>query len=116
MLAVQIVGIIFGLVMLYLTLLYKKRKELNATEQVIWSSTWIMITLLALFPQVLDTATATFEFNRTLDLLVVAGILFVVGVSFYTYSVVRKTQEKVEKLVRKMAIEEQKKEGKRTHD
>ena len=112
MLTIQIVGIAFGFVMLYLTMLYAKRNELSRAEQFAWSAVWILIMVFALFPQVLTTVTETMQFDRTLDLLVVSGVLFVVTISFYTYLLVRKNQKKVEKLVREIAIEETEKKEK----
>ncbi|MBS3175834.1 DUF2304 domain-containing protein [Candidatus Woesearchaeota archaeon] len=111
MLGIQIIGIVFGLFMMYLTFLYSKRNELTKNEQALWMLIWLVVIGVALFPQALQTVTETLRFNRTLDLLMVGSIVFVVSISFYTYSIVRKTERKMEELVRKSAIEhaEQKK-------
>ena len=106
MLAIQIIGVIFGLGMLYVTVLYSRRNQLNKGEYFVWSMLWILAILISVFPQALQTVTETLHFNRTLDMLMVGSIIFVVGISFYVYTIVRRTEQRVEELVRKTAIED----------
>jgi len=48
----------------------------------------------------------------TLDLFIILGFMFIIAVVIYVYDVVRKTQKKVEEVVRKVAIEDASKKSK----
>ena len=108
-LGIQIAGFLFGLFMIYYSFLYYKRKEFTTKEFSFWLGLWLIFSIIALFPSVLDPIVAGIGFLRVLDLLTIAGFLFLTAAVFYTYTVVRKNQNKLEKLVREMAI---KKKGK----
>ena len=108
-LGIQIVGVLFALFMLYLTFLHKKRNEFKTAEYVLWAVFWLAFMFISLFPTSLNFIVATLHMSRALDLLVIGGFLFVILISFYTYSITRKTQNKVEDLVRKIAIKKAKK-------
>ena len=101
---IQIVGILFGLFMIYYNCLNYKRKEFTLKEFSFWSVFWVLFMFIAAFPYYLDPIVKTFGFLRALDLLVICGFIFLSSAIFYTYTVVRKNQKKVERLVREMAL------------
>ncbi|MFH1590419.1 MAG: DUF2304 domain-containing protein [archaeon] len=109
MLGIQIFGILFGLGLIYLTFLYYKRKEFSVSELVFWMMFALLFISISLFPSILDPIVETFDFARTFDFLVVVGFMVIVGLVFYMFSVVQRTQKKVENLVRTLAIERRKK-------
>ena len=103
-LGIQILGILFGFFMMYYTFLQYKRKEFTIREYSFWflfSSAFIVVTLL---PQVLDPVLSTLSIARTLDFFIIVGFLFLIFVTFYTYTIVRKNQKKLEEVVRKVAL------------
>ena len=108
-LGIQIAGILFGLFMTYYSFLNYKRKEFTAKEFSCWLFIWIVFIIIALFPFVLNPIVKTFGFFRTLDLLIISGFLFLIAAIFYTYTIVRKIQRKLEVIVREMAIKRNKK-------
>lgn len=108
-LGIQILGVLFALFMLYLTFLHKKRKEFKTTEYVLWVIFWLIFMFISLFPTSLNFIVKSLHISRSLDLLVIVGFLFVILIGFYTYTITRKTQYKVEELVRKIAIKKAKK-------
>ena len=103
-LGIQIIGILFGFFMMYYTFLQRKRKEFTVKEYAFWFVFWGIFVLITLFPQVLDPLLVTLNIARALDLLIIAGFLFLIFVSFYTYTIVRKVQRKQERIVRQIAI------------
>jgi hypothetical protein len=106
LLGLQLVGVLFALFMLYLTFLHKKRNEFTATESGFWTLMWVIFTLLVLFPHSVDfVIKGVLNFDRTMDFFIVAGFMFVIGSIFYTYTVLRRTQKKVETIVQKIAID-----------
>jgi hypothetical protein len=105
LLGIQIFGVLFGLLMLYLTFIHYKRKEFTIKEYIFWFLLWIIFVIIALFPSILDPIVIELKFARTLDLLIITGFLFLIGSIFYTYTIVRANQKKLEEIVRKIAIE-----------
>ena len=104
-LGIQIVGIFFGLFMLYLTFIYNKRRQLTAKEAVFWYAIWLFFVVLSLLPNSLDFLVKdVLNMQRPLDFLIILGSMFLIGVSFYNYSIARKNEQKIEEIVRKIAI------------
>jgi hypothetical protein len=103
---IQIVGVLFALFMLYITFLHKKRDEFTLNESGFWTIIWLAFIFLVLFPHSFDFIIKdVLDFARTMDFFIVVGFMFVIGAIFYTYTVLRKTQKKVDTIVRKVAID-----------
>src|SRR3989344_7441372 len=103
-LGIQIAGFLFGLFMIYYSFLNFKRKEFTVKEFSFWLFLWVILVIITLFPFILDPIVKTFGFFRTLDLLIISGFLFLIAAIFYTYTLVRKNQRKLEVVVRQMAM------------
>jgi len=103
---IQLLGVIFGLFMLYLSFLKFKRRELKSIEFWVWFVLWVLMLLVALFPYVLDPIIAPLNFYRRLDFFVVLGFFVLLSLGFYNYTLARRLEEKMERIVRKVAFEE----------
>ncbi len=104
-LGVQVLGVLFGLFMLYYTFLKLKRKEFRMAEFTFWLILWLVFLLLAVFPTTLDfIALKTLSFSRRMDFYIVVGFLFLIGLTFYNYSITKINQRKIESVVRKLAF------------
>ena len=103
-LGIQIIGILFGFFMMYYSFLHYKRKEFTVKEYFFWIFFWAAFVIVTVFPQVLDPLLQTLSISRTLDFFVIAGFLFLIFVTVYTYTIVRKNQRKLEEIVRKTAL------------
>lgn len=110
-LGVQIIGILFGFFMMYYTFLHYKRKEFEKGEYAFWLILWVLFIIVTIFPGFLDPIVRVFHFARTLDFFIIVAFLFLTGISFYMYSITRKNQNKIERIVRNMAFK--KAEGKK---
>ncbi len=108
-LGIQIAGFLFGLFMIYYSFLNYKRREFTSKEFSFWLSLWVVFIVITLFPFLLDPIVKTFGFFRTLDLLVMGGFLFLIAAIFYTYTLTRKNQKRLETVVREIAIKRNKK-------
>jgi hypothetical protein len=103
---IQILAVLFGFFMVYLTFLHKKRKEFTMKESVVWTVFWFSFMYVALFPGSLDfLVKRTLGLQRPLDFFIIIGFMFMVFISFYIYGLVRHTQRKLEDMVRKIALE-----------
>ena len=103
-LGIQILGVLFGFFMIYYTFLQYKRKEFTIKEYSFWFVFWGIFVIVTLFPQLLVPVLNTLNISRTLDFFIIAGFLFLTFVVFYTYTIVRKNQRKVEEIVRNIAL------------
>ena len=104
-LGIQILGILFGLFMIYYVFLHYKRKELTIKEYLFWIILWVLFIILTLFPWILKPLVQSIGFARTMDFFIVAGFMFLIGSLFYIYLLVRGNQKKLEDIVRKIAFE-----------
>jgi hypothetical protein len=104
MLILQIIAFMFCVIMSYHTLLYYKRREFNWISFTIWESVWVMIMIGVLFPQLLYPITEVFKLSRTMDLMLIMGFLFMMGVTFHNFRYTVKNEKMIEKLVRDKAI------------
>lgn len=107
LLGIQIIGILFALLMIYLTFLYSKRKEFTFKEWCFWTIIWAVFLILTLQPRILDPVIAKIGVGRKMDLFIILGFILLIGISFYTYTLVRRTQKKIEKMVRSLAYREE---------
>ena len=102
---IQIVGILFGVFMLYVTYLKFRKNEFTVKEMIGWFLVWISFMLLTLFSYTLDYFIRKMSLSRPIDLLTVLGILFLIVLSFYNYTNIKRLQLKMEDMVRKIALE-----------
>ena len=103
-LGIQILGILFGFFMMYYTFLQYKRREFTIKEYGFWFLFWAAFVVITLFPQILDPVLSTLHIARALGIFIIVAFLFLILVIFYTYTLVRKNQKKLEEVVRNIAI------------
>ncbi len=102
-LGIQILGTFFGLFMVYYTFLHFKRKEFTLKEFTFWLFSWIIFIYVSLFPTTLDFIVEKLSLTRAMDLFIIAGFMVMIAIFFYTYTLVRINQKKIEFIVRKVA-------------
>ena len=102
-LGIQMIGILFGLFMLYYSFIHYKRKEISSSEIVIWALIWGFFIFMTILPNSLDFIAQTLNMTRTLDFLTIMGFLFLLGLTYHNYFVTKKNQKKLEAVVRKIA-------------
>jgi len=112
-LGIQVFGLVFSAFMLYVSFLYYKKKEFTLTEWSFWALFAVLFAAVSVFPEVLDPIVRSFNLGRKLDLFIILGFMFIIGMTFYTYRVTRHTDKRVGELVRNMAIERAEKKRKR---
>lgn len=103
-LGIQILGILFAIFMLYYTFLQKKRKDFTTKEYSFWVILWTIFLIVTIFPGLLDPIVKSLSLARTMDFFIILGFMFLIGSIFYTYTLVRKNQKKLEEIVRKVAM------------
>ena len=101
---VQIIGLLFGFLMTYLTFLYYRRKEFNRSQLLFWEFLWIIFVFIVLFPNVLSSTVKELGFTRVFDFLTIMGFVIITFLTFYNYNNINKLKKKLEANVRKDAI------------
>lgn len=118
-LGVQLIGIIFGLIFIYLTFLNKKRNELTDSEALFWMFIWGGLIIVSIFAQSIFgnflniLVKDILKMARILDFFIIIAFLIIFGILFYMFVITKRTQNRVEKLVRNIALEKASKHKKK---
>lgn len=102
--ALQITGFIFSLIMIYIALIHYKKGNLSGMEIAIWMTVWSVVIVSVAFPDILRTYTMAFAVTRLFDALVMGGFILVITMAVVSYIKVKNLEKKVEELVRKQAL------------
>ena len=102
---VQIIALLFGIIMIYWSYVYYKRKDYTWRSFLIWTTVWLAFIVLVMYPQTLYSVMDVLEITRTADFFVMVGFALYAVIIFYMYVTVKKTEGKMQKLVRTLAIE-----------
>lgn len=104
-LGIQILGMLFSLVMIYFTFLHYKRNEFRIEGFFLWLALWFGFMFMVIFPTSLDFfIRGVLKFGRRLDFFIILGFIFLIGLGYYNYYVVRKNNRKIERIVRALAL------------
>lgn len=103
-LTIQYLAAFFGIVMVYLTYMYFRRRELSSLDLFIWGVVWIIFILAVIFPQTLNIFLETFNVQGAIDFITIFAFIFIFGLVFYLHLSVRKIQKKMVAVVRETAI------------
>ncbi|MBI5466932.1 MAG: DUF2304 family protein [Candidatus Kerfeldbacteria bacterium] len=108
MIGIQILAMVFVVWMTYFSFLHFRRGEFALTEFIFWQIIWTGLFVVVIFPSSVKFILDTFSISRAFDLLVVGGIVILFGVTFRNYVLLRRTERKLEQLVRSLAIRQDK--------
>lgn len=107
-LGLQIIGILFSLIMVYVALLHYKKGQLNGMEISSWIIIWVIVILVVIFPEVVRIYANSFAVSRVLDLLIAGAFVVVFVMVSSAYIRVNQLEKRIEELVRKLALKEKK--------
>lgn len=100
-------GPIIGIFYITRTIYQYKKRRRSALGVVVWSSFWVAVILLSMFPDFVTVNLAElfgFKSNITAIIFVALGLLF--SLVFYMSTTIERLENQVTDLVRKLAIEE----------
>ncbi len=103
MTGIQLIVILVALLMTYVSYTAFRRAELRATELMLWTSIWIGLVLISLFPNLLRAVIAPLAVARLLDLVVIGGILLLGIIVFSLNRWLRRLDNRLESLVERLA-------------
>jgi len=64
LIGIQIVGLIFGLIMIYFSYVYFRRKEFSPRDFIMWGAVWTAFIIAILFPQKLNIFLDTLKITK----------------------------------------------------
>lgn len=102
---IQIGGVVFVLVMSYFTYLYYMRRDYPKTDYLAWNLIWLLFLVLVLYPYATQPMLDVVGLAMNLHLYTIGGFMIVFVVLFFQHDIVRKSQTKIDKVVRETAIE-----------
>ncbi len=104
----QILGLAYLTLMLYLTFLYYKKNNYTLRNFLFWVTVWLMGALMLLMPETTSLVTQKLKVARVIDFYLILGIMFFSIICFLSYNQVKRNEQKIEELVRKIALEKKK--------
>ena len=105
----QILSVGFAIFMLYVVKIHRQKSKLSMSEFYFWSLIWIIFIIVAIFPNLLLGISKEFNFDRTFDLLIVGAFMILTFVTMRSYFKYREIDDKLEKVIRKLSINDSKK-------
>lgn len=111
-LGIQIAGIMFAIAMTYITIYGYKREQISKQGLGIWSTIWLGIIILSIFPQIISKIGGKLNVAGTIDFITLIGFVFFTTLLFYLHQKINKIENRMEKLVRSMAHKEAKEKKK----
>lgn len=106
MIALQVISICFGIFMLYVARIHRKKGLVNPVEGQFWTSIWIVFILAAFFPDSVRGVVQTLQIARVFDFFVIIAFMVLAYVAYQTRVLVLKFDRKLEHVIRREAIRE----------
>jgi hypothetical protein len=106
MMIVRLVALMIGLLSLYMSHLCFKRKTFNRLEFVLWGGTWLGLIILAVAPELAYNSIKMFDILQVSDFIYVVSLIVLFVLSFRLYMSNKEANQRIEGLVRKIAIDE----------
>ncbi len=108
-LGIQIIGVMFALFMTYLTFLYYKRGDYHFRDFGLWMFVWLSFICVVLSPSSFGGLLSPLEVSRLMDLFTILSFIVVFGIVFSLHLTTRRNEEKINKVVREIALDGDKK-------
>lgn len=109
MIPLQVVSVVFGLFMMYVVRIHRRKNHLESIEYGAWMALWLLFIVIAIFPESFNGVVQTLHIARVFDLLVVIALMIIVFLTFTNRIEQKKLQQKLEHMVRQKAIDDVKK-------
>jgi hypothetical protein len=100
----QSIAVMFGLFMMYIINVQKRKAQLSPTEISFWVALWSLFIILSIFPNLLLGVTQTLNFTRVFDLLVVGAFMVLTSLTLFLYVMNKTLQKQIEELVKSLSI------------
>ncbi len=106
---IQILSVIFGIFMLYVVRIHRKKGVLERNEVFFWNTLWLGFIYVAFFPQTFQGLIQRLQIARVFDLLVIIAFMIITFITFQSGIKIKNLAKKLEEMVRKKALYEKSK-------
>ena len=107
MIPIQILGVLFGLAMLYVTYDYYKRKGLDLKDIAGWVVLWCTFILVILFPSALLFVSQKLNLTGAIDLIMIVSFVVMIYLVFNLYNRIKKIEQNMEKMIEVIALRDE---------
>ena len=107
LIGIQIFTVIFSLFMIYFTYVCYKKKYFGVYTLFAWYLVFLAVIVASLFPNILRPFINFLQLSRLFDLFIVAGILFLITITYINFLFLQKLKNKFEKVVQDKALSEE---------
>jgi hypothetical protein len=102
-------GILFLILMCYLTFVSYKRKELSKGSSTLWYAVWIISLIGISFNKYFSKFLGGLDISRIFDLYTLVGFMFFLVIIFSLFKSVKRSEVRIEELTRILALKSLKK-------
>lgn len=102
----QSLSVLFGLFMIYVVRIHRKKNHFDPFEYGIWLALWFGFVFLSVFPQTVSGITQTLHIARVFDLLVMISLMILVVFTMLNRISVKNMEKKFEQFIRQKALNE----------
>lgn len=106
MITIQLIGVVIGLAAIHITYIYYKRANFTKKEVLFWAGIWLAFIFVALFPNSVRPVVGYLGLQRPMDLIMIVAFIILFALAFHNYVVSRRDQDKLEALIRKLALKD----------
>lgn len=106
---IQILSVIFGIFMLYVVRIHRKKEVLDRNEVFFWNTLWLGFIYVAFFPQTFRGLIQRLQIARVFDLLVIVAFMIITFITFQNRITIKNLSRKLEEIIRKKALYEKSK-------
>lgn len=99
----QIIIVLFALFALSRTILRIKDKSLKSVEAPFWVTVWVLVIVLAIFPNSLSFITSLVGIGRPVDLLIYLSVILLFYIVFRLYVRIEGLETNITTLTREIA-------------
>lgn len=106
MILLQMLSVLFALAMVYWSYLSYRRHIIHFLEMAFWILAWSTFAVGVVFPQSTSVLLEPLRINRAMDLFMILGFILVWLVVFANHLETRRLRQRLQELVREMAIKD----------
>ena len=104
MIEIQILGILFGAGMIYLSFLHYKKKYLRVKDFSMWIFIWIVMIVSVVFHDSLSILIQPLKVSRFMDLIMITAFMALFLIVFIIYGMMRKNERDIKRIIRESAL------------
>lgn len=108
MIIYQYIGILIGIIGVFITLMRFKDSKMSFNMLLMWIAIWLLLIIFSIYPGTTSILASITGIGRGLDLILILGLISCFYFIFKIYNMIENIEEEITHLVREMALEKTK--------